>query len=102
MRREDRPATVDHGLRAGRRLPRPRSGRPIFTTDSGTATAADAERIEFLGLHLESVRDAIARGRDVRGYFSWSYLDNFEWNEGCRPPFGLIAVDRQTMDRRPK
>ena len=78
------------------------TGLPIQITENGIATADDDERIEFVTLHLEHVRDAIARGRDVRGYFYWSTLDNFEWNDGYRPTFGLIAVDRETMERRPK
>lgn len=78
------------------------TGLPIQITENGIATADDEERIEFVRLHLEQVRDAIARGRDVRGYFYWSTLDNFEWNDGYRPTFGLIAVDRKTMERRPK
>ncbi len=77
-------------------------GLPIHITENGIATADDAERIEFLDLHLEQVHAAIARGRDVRGYFNWSLLDNFEWNEGYRPTFGLVAVDRTTMERTPK
>lgn len=78
------------------------TGLPIQITENGIATADDAERIEFVKLHLEQVHRAIARGRDVRGYFYWSTLDNFEWNDGYRPTFGLIAVDRETMERTPK
>jgi len=78
------------------------AGLPIQVTENGIATADDAERIEFTTLHLEQLHAAIARGRDVRGYFHWSLLDNFEWNEGYRPTFGLVAVDRATMERVPK
>jgi beta-glucosidase len=78
------------------------TGLPIQITENGIATADDGERIEFVRLHLEQVHDAIARGRDVRGYFYWSTLDNFEWNDGYRPTFGLVAVDRRTMERSPK
>ncbi|MGH2725686.1 MAG: family 1 glycosylhydrolase, partial [Actinomycetota bacterium] len=78
------------------------TGLPVQVTENGIATADDDERIEFVTVHLEQIRDAIARGRDVRGYFYWSTLDNFEWNEGYRPTFGLIAVDRETMERTPK
>jgi beta-glucosidase len=78
------------------------TGLPIYVTENGIATSDDDERIEYTTLHLEQVHAAIARGRDVRGYFYWSLLDNFEWNEGYRPTFGLIAVDRSTMERTPK
>ena len=78
------------------------TGLPVQITENGIATEDDEERIEFVGLHLAQVHQAIARGRDVRGYFYWSTLDNFEWNDGYRPTFGLIAVDRETMQRTPK
>jgi beta-glucosidase len=78
------------------------TGLPIMITENGIATTDDSERIEFVRLHLEQMHEAIARGADVRGYFYWSTLDNFEWNEGYRPTFGLIAVDRATMERTPK
>ncbi|MGH2812028.1 MAG: glycoside hydrolase family 1 protein [Actinomycetota bacterium] len=78
------------------------TGLPIYITESGIATEDDDERVEYVTLHLEQVHHAIARGTDVRGYFYWSYLDNFEWNHGFRPKFGLIACDRETFERRPK
>jgi beta-glucosidase len=78
------------------------TGLPIYVTENGIATEDDDERIEYTTLHLEQVHAAIRRGRDLRGYFYWSLLDNFEWNEGYRPTFGLVAVDRKTMERTPK
>jgi beta-glucosidase len=78
------------------------TGLPILVTENGIATLDDAERIEFVRLHLAELHAAIARRRDVRGYFYWSTLDNFEWNEGYRPRFGLVAVDRRTLERQPK
>jgi beta-glucosidase len=48
------------------------------------------------------VHKAIRRGRDVRGYFQWTLIDNFEWNEGYKATFGMVAVDRATMERTPK
>jgi beta-glucosidase len=77
-------------------------GLPVYVTENGIATDDDKERIEYVTLHLEQVRAAIDRGADVRGYFYWSSLDNFEWNHGYRPKFGLIACDRKTFERRPK
>ena len=79
-----------------------RIGIPVYVTENGIATDDDAERVEYITQHLEEVLDAIDRGVDVRGYFYWSILDNFEWNEGYRPKFGLVAVDRDTMKRIPK
>lgn len=77
-------------------------GLPIYVTENGIATEDDEERIEYITLHLDQVHQAIDRGADVRGFFYWSTLDNFEWNEGYRPKFGLIAVDRETFERTPK
>lgn len=77
-------------------------GIPVYVTENGVATDDDDERIEYVSLHLQQLHAAMQRGADVRGYFYWSYLDNFEWNEGYRPKFGLIACDRETFERRPK
>jgi beta-glucosidase len=78
------------------------TGLPVYVTENGIASEDDEERIEYVRLHLEQVHAAIQRGTDVRGYFYWSLLDNFEWNEGYRPTFGLVAVDRESMERTPK
>jgi beta-glucosidase len=78
------------------------TGLPIYITENGIATDDDSERISYVNLHLDQVHAAIERGADARGYFYWSYLDNFEWNEGYRPKFGLIGVDRTTFERTPK
>ena len=77
-------------------------GLPIVVTENGIATADDAERIRFVTQHLVRLHAAVEAGRDVRGYHYWSLLDNFEWNEGYRPTFGLVAVDRTTFERHPK
>ena len=64
---------------------------------------ADAvRRGSFLLRHLEELELAIADGVDVRGYFHWSLLDNFEWAEGYEPRFGLVEVDFTTQERRPR
>ncbi len=72
---------------------------PIIVTESGIATGDDARRVAFINSTLEGVRDCIRGGIDVRGYFYWSMLDNFEWLLGYRPTFGLISVDRATQRR---
>ncbi len=62
----------------------------------------DQARIAFLDGHIEAVRAAIAEGVDVRGYYVWSLLDNFEWAEGFNQRFGLVHVDFATQKRTPK
>jgi beta-glucosidase len=74
---------------------------PILVTENGIATDDDERRIEYTTGALNRVLDAIADGIDVRGYVHWSLLDNFEWGR-WHPTFGLIAVDRETFERRPK
>jgi beta-glucosidase len=77
-----------------------RSGLPVYVTENGIADAADARRASFLTSHLAEIAGAIAEGVDVRGYFHWSLLDNFEWAEGYAPRFGLVEVDYATQARR--
>jgi len=89
----------------GERLP------PIFVTENGCSYAVgpdenrrveDTARISFLDQHLRAVVQARALGADVRGYFVWSLLDNFEWAEGYTQRFGLVWVDFETLQRTPK
>ncbi len=75
---------------------------PIYITENGIATANDDRRIRFLVAYLKEVYHAIQSGIDIRGYFHWSLLDNFEWEKGYAARFGLIDVDWQTLQRRPK
>lgn len=70
-----------------------RTGLPLYVTENGIATEDDTERVDYLHSHLDAVGRALAEGIDVRGYLHWSAFDNFEWSEGYRPKFGLIAVD---------
>ena len=62
----------------------------------------DPERIAYLDGYTAAVGRAVAAGVDVRGYFLWSFLDNFEWAEGYSKRFGLVYVDYRTQDRIPK
>jgi beta-glucosidase len=78
------------------------AGLPLFVTENGIATTDDSRRTEFIRLALAGVERALSDGIDVRGYFYWSALDNFEWMLGYRPNFGLIAVDRDTQRRTVK
>jgi beta-glucosidase len=75
---------------------------PILITENGVADERDELRPGFIVDHLAAVSEALRSGVDVRGYLHWSSMDNFEWAEGYSKRFGLIAVDRQTMDRVPK
>ena len=86
-------------------------GVPIIVTENGSAypdvvestgQVQDVQRVEYLRSHLAALHDAIAQGVDVRGYFAWSLLDNFEWAHGFSKRFGLIHVDYDTLVRRPK
>jgi beta-glucosidase len=62
----------------------------------------DPQRIDYTRRYLRQLRRAIADGTDVRGYFHWSIMDNFEWQCGYRERFGLIHVDYTTLRRTPK
>ncbi|MGC0423382.1 GH1 family beta-glucosidase [Embleya sp. AB8] len=78
---------------------------PIWITENGCSTAEgydDPERIAFLAGHIAAVGAAHKAGIDVRGYFVWSLLDNFEWAEGYHQRFGLVHVDFATGTRTPR
>jgi beta-glucosidase len=75
---------------------------PLFVTENGVADDGDELRPAYLIDHLRAVLEAVAQGVDVRGYLMWSDFDNFEWLEGYSAHFGLVAVDRATLERRPK
>jgi beta-glucosidase len=62
----------------------------------------DEPRIDYLRTHLQVLHDAIQDGVDVRGYYHWSLLDNFEWALGYEPRFGLVHVDYATQERTVK
>ncbi|MDR7439835.1 MAG: glycoside hydrolase family 1 protein [Armatimonadota bacterium] len=76
--------------------------RPVFVTENGLPDADDDLRPRFLLEHLAALHRAIAEGVDVRGYYHWSLVDNFEWAEGWTLRFGLIEVDPQTQARTPR
>jgi beta-glucosidase len=84
---------------------------PIVVTENGCGgsdtvspdgTVHDPHRINYLTIYNDAMRDAMARGADVRGYFVWSLLDNFEWGSGYGQRFGIVHVDFQTLARTPK
>lgn len=83
---------------------------PIYITENGTSVVDVADnnsvhdefRIAYLDRHLRAVADAMARGVDIRGYFYWSFIDNFEWVEGYTQRFGLVYCDYDRQERIPK
>jgi beta-glucosidase len=84
---------------------------PVMITESGCSYAMgpdadgvvdDQPRIDYLDGHLRAVAAAVEEGVDVRGYYCWSLLDNFEWTEGYTQRFGLVHVDYETQRRTPK
>jgi beta-glucosidase len=83
---------------------------PIYITENGMAApdrldqggVADPVRIRFVQQHLAALKAAIDQGVDVRGYFLWSLMDNFEWNSGYAKRFGIVYVDYATQQRTPK
>jgi beta-glucosidase len=84
---------------------------PIFITEAGCSfgmgpdehgVVDDQPRIDYLDAHLRAVAEAIKIGVDVRGFYTWSLLDNFEWAEGFSQRFGLVHVDFETLERTPK
>ncbi|HSI86788.1 MAG: GH1 family beta-glucosidase [Candidatus Methylacidiphilales bacterium] len=85
---------------------------PMVITENGMSNSGDwvsfdgrvhdAARIEFMSSNLLQVEKALREGADVRGYFAWSVMDNFEWAEGYKHRFGLVHVDYETQRRTPK
>ena len=84
---------------------------PIYITENGAAfddgevvngTVDDPERVAYLRDHLAALERAIADGVDVRRYYAWSLLDNFEWEHGYDKRFGIVHVDYETQRRIPK
>ncbi|MFI6812736.1 GH1 family beta-glucosidase [Nonomuraea sp. NPDC050328] len=78
---------------------------PVYITENGCSTAEgldDQERITFLDGHLAAVARAVEEGVDVRGYYTWTLMDNFEWAQGYHQRFGLVHVDHETQVRTPR
>ena len=84
---------------------------PLVITENGSAwedvvapdgAVRDPDRVDYLLRHLEAASEAIGKGVDLRGYFAWSLLDNFEWSFGYERRFGIVHVDYETQVRTPK
>ncbi|MBN9239163.1 MAG: beta-glucosidase [Micrococcales bacterium 70-64] len=87
------------------------AGVKLYVTENGAAyddvvgedgLVHDADRTEFLELHLSAILDAIELGVPVHGYFYWSLMDNYEWAWGYDKRFGIVRVDYDTLERSPK
>jgi beta-glucosidase/6-phospho-beta-glucosidase/beta-galactosidase len=74
-------------------------GKPIYITENGIDDAEDDQRGGYLRGYLQALQGAIADGADVRGYFHWSLVDNYEWAEGFSANFGLYTFDPETLER---
>lgn len=74
-------------------------GVPIYVTENGIADAKDDRRELFLKQYIYAMNQAVKDGYDVRGYYYWSLMDNFEWDQGYSQKFGLYSVDFNTFDR---
>ncbi|MGH3243281.1 MAG: GH1 family beta-glucosidase [Spirillospora sp.] len=105
------PIVPDALLSLLRRLHADYSPPPLYITENGCSfpdeigpdgVVDDSSRIEFMESHIWAMRTAIDEGIDIRGYYAWSLLDNFEWSEGYHPRFGLVHVDYETQKRTPK
>ena len=73
---------------------------PILILENGICTEDDGLRWDFIRLHLESLQRAIHAGVNIKGYIYWSLIDNYEWDKGFGPRFGLVEVDYSTYQRR--
>ncbi len=74
--------------------------KPIYITENGMADAKDLYRADFIKNSLKNIHKAMSENADVRGYLHWSLLDNFEWESGFGPRFGLVEMDYKTLERR--
>jgi beta-glucosidase len=92
------PAALEAAIRHAAAV----TGGPIHVTENGLGHDDDTRRVEYVRGALEGLGRCLADGIDVRSYFYWSLLDNFEWALGYGPRFGLVEVDRATFARTPK
>jgi len=74
---------------------------PLIITENGIATRDCQKKIKFMRKHVDVVERCRQKGMDIRGYFYWSLIDNYEWLQGLDARFGLYTVDFRTLERRP-
>jgi beta-glucosidase len=75
---------------------------PIYITENGLADSQDKLRESFIKNMLTASYEAMKENAPLKGYFHWSLIDNYEWAEGFWPKFGLVAIDRKTLNRKPR
>lgn len=75
---------------------------PIYIMENGLADKDDKYRGQFIKDHVHHISQSIVDGVDVRGYFHWSLMDNYEWLHGYYPRFGLVEIDYETLERKPR
>ena len=80
----------------------PKINCPMIVTENGIGTDDDNQRIKYITTALKGLQSCLDDGLDIRGYYYWSFLDNFEWIYGYKPRFGLIEVNRDTLERKSK
>lgn len=93
---EIHPHGLSRVLRAASRL-----NVPLIITENGIATQDQQQKISFMKRHVDVVERCIADGMDIRGYFYWTFIDNYEWLQGLDARFGLYHVDFDTLERTP-
>ncbi len=103
--------TFDDALEWGTKHFTKRYKLPLYITENGLSChdwisldgkVHDPNRIDFLHRYLRGLKNAAEAGCDIRGYFQWSFMDNFEWAKGYNPRFGMVFCDYQTQKRIPK
>lgn len=76
--------------------------KPIYITECGLASTHDGRRQRFLIQFIRQLHHGLAAGVKIKGFFFWSFMDNFEWADGFEPRFGLVEIDYKTQERRPR
>jgi len=89
------PPAIAHAVKYAARM-----GKPIFIMENGVPDAEDRIRPWLIANVLQELHGLIEDGHDIRGYLHWTLTDNFEWNEGWKLRFGLVALDPETQERR--
>lgn len=91
------PQGLEHALRKASEVWK----KDLIVTENGIATDNDARRCAFIETAVQGVQNCIADGIPVKGYFYWSFIDNYEWQSGYSMQFGLVGLNRQTEERIP-